>query len=105
MTVVIIGFTQDGSEKPRLYNMAEGKGLDLESGTGFEAREVENILPNNLEALPTAFVSKRGTPISELPKCAEGNKFADGENLVIKTEKGKFKIKKDCIIQFLKGWL
>lgn len=30
-----------------------------ESGTGFEALEVENISPNNLAVLPTVFVGKK----------------------------------------------
>ena len=97
VTVVIIGFTQKEGEPSRLYSVAEDEELDWENGTGFNVIEVENISPNNLEALPTAFVGKKTKPISELPECIYGNKFADGGNLVLKTEEEKSEAEKDTI--------
>ena len=95
--VVIIGFTQEESDTPRIFDLIEDEEFDWENGTGFEAIEVENISPNNLEALPTAFVAKKSKPISELPECLYGNKFADGGNLVLKTKEEKAEAEKDLI--------
>lgn len=78
VTVAIIGFTQKKEDIPKLYNVIEDEEPDWERGTGSEVKEVENITPNNLEALPTVFVSKKGKPISNLPKCNYGSKLADG---------------------------
>ena len=78
VTVVIIGFTQEEGDAPRLFNLIEDEEFDWENGTGFDAIEVENISPNNLEALPTVFIKKSSKPISELPCSMYGNKFADG---------------------------
>ncbi|MBO6021017.1 MAG: hypothetical protein J6P10_02605, partial [Aeriscardovia sp.] len=60
--VVIIGFTQEGGDTPRLFDLVEDEEFDWENGAGFEVIEVDNITPNNLEALPTAFVSKKSKP-------------------------------------------
>lgn len=95
--VVIIGFTQKEAEPSRLFDLIEDEELDWKNGTGFEVIEVDNISPNNLEALPTAFVNKATSPISELPKCVYGSKFADGGNLVLKTEEEKAEAEKDTI--------
>ena len=78
VTVVIIGFTQEESDTPRIFNLIEDEEFDWKNGTGFEVAEVKNISPNNLKALPTVFVKKSSKPISELPCSMYGNKFADG---------------------------
>ena len=85
VTVVIIGFTQDENEAPKLYSLTEGEEPDWGKGTGFVVTEVENISPNNLEALPTAFVGKKASPISELPDCLKGNE-PDSKALILKDE-------------------
>ena len=76
--VVIIGFSQQEDETPRLYDIVEDEEIDWRNGTGFEVVEVKNISPNNLKALPTVFIKKSSKPISELPCSIYGNKFADG---------------------------
>ncbi|MBR6439917.1 MAG: class I SAM-dependent DNA methyltransferase [Aeriscardovia sp.] len=85
VTVVIIGFTQNENEAPKLYSLTEGEEPDWGKGTGFVVTEVENISPNNLEALPTAFVGKKASPISELPDCLKGNE-PDSKALILKDE-------------------
>ena len=85
VTVAIIGFTQSKDKSPRLYEVVEGEEFDWESGAGFEAAEVENITPSNLEALPTVFVSKKNKPISELPECLKGNE-PDSKALILNSE-------------------
>ena len=87
--VVIIGFTQEEGDTPRIFDLIEDEEFDWENRTGFEAKEVENISPNNLQALPTVFVSKKGKPISELPLCVLGNMFADKGNLILKNQAEK----------------
>ncbi|MBR4399734.1 MAG: class I SAM-dependent DNA methyltransferase [Aeriscardovia sp.] len=94
--VVIIGFTQDESSSPRLYEVVEGEEFDWESGAGFEAVEVENISPNNLEALPTAFVSRKNKPLSELPDCLKGNE-PDSKALILNSEAEYEEAEKDPI--------
>ncbi|MBQ1427669.1 MAG: class I SAM-dependent DNA methyltransferase, partial [Aeriscardovia sp.] len=84
VTVVIIGFTQKEDKTPRLYNVVEDEEIDWENGAGFEVIEVENISPNNLEALPTAFVSKKTKPISDLPELLLGSGPADHGGLTSK---------------------
>lgn len=89
VTVVIIGFTQNEDKTPRLYSVVEDEEMDWGDATGFEVKEVENISPNNLEALPTVFVGKKSKPISELPLCVLGNMFADKGNLILKNQAEK----------------
>ena len=93
--VVIIGFTQNEDKTPRLYSVVEDEEMDWEGGIGFI--EVENISPINLTALPTVFVGKKSKPISELPECIYGTKFADGGNLVLKTKEEKAEAERDPI--------
>ena len=95
--VVIIGFTQEEKATPRLFDLIEDEEFDWENGTGFEAIEVENISPINLTALPTVFVGKKTKPISELPECIYGTKFADGGNLVLKTKEERAEAERDPI--------
>ena len=42
-------------------------------------------------------MNKKSKPISELPECIYGTKFADGGNLVLKTKKEKAEVEKDPI--------
>ena len=97
VTVVIIGFTQEESDTPRIFDLIEDEEFDWENGTGFEAIEVENISPNNLQALSTVFVSKKSKPISELPLCVLGNMFADKGNLILKNQAEKDAADEDSI--------
>ena len=84
--VVIIGFTQDKSESPRLYEVVEDEEFDWESGAGFEAVEVENITPNNLEALSTVFVGTKRKPLAtDLPLTHKGSE-ADSKDLILQEE-------------------
>ena len=82
--VVIIGFTQEEGDTPRLFNLIEDGELNWENGTGFEVIEVDNISPNNLEALPTVFVKPRKTPLSDLPSARKGCGPIDNGGLTAK---------------------
>ena len=95
--VVIIGFTQKEDKTPMLYSVVEDEEMDQGNETGFEVIEVENISPNNLQALPTVFVSKKSKPISKLPLCVLGNMFADKGNLILKNQAEKDTADKDLI--------
>ncbi|MBQ1348843.1 MAG: class I SAM-dependent DNA methyltransferase, partial [Aeriscardovia sp.] len=82
--VVIIGFTQEEGDTPRLFDLIEDGEFDWENGAGFEVIEVDNISPNNLEALPTAFVKPRKTPLSDLPSARKGCGPIDNGGLTAK---------------------
>ena len=50
---------------------------------------MDNITPNNLQALPTTFVSKKGKPIAiDFPQTHKGSEI-DSKALVLKTEEEK----------------
>ena len=105
VTVVIIGFTQEEGDTPRLFDLIEDGEFDWKNGAGFEVIEVENISPNNLEALPTAFVSKKSKPISELPECLKGSE-PDSKSLILSTLQEKAEAEKDPIAaKYVKKYL
>lgn len=105
VTVVIIGFTQKEDEPSRLFDLIEDEEFDWENGAGFEVIEVENISPNNLEALPTAFVGKKSKPISELPECLKGSE-PDSKSLILSTPQEKAEAEKDPIAaKYVKKYL
>ncbi|MBQ1804147.1 MAG: class I SAM-dependent DNA methyltransferase, partial [Bifidobacteriaceae bacterium] len=97
VTVVIIGFTQKEDEPSRLFDLIEDGEFDWENGAGFEVIEVDNITPNNLQALPTAFVNPRRTPIAKLPEAHFGSQHIDGGGLLLKDRAEYEEAKKDLI--------
>ena len=106
VTVVIIGFTQDKSEAPRLYSLTEGGKVDWGEGTGSTAVEVENITPYQLLSAPTVFIDKTQEPINALPQMSFGNQALDGGGLVLKGELDKDQAEKDPVAaKYVKKYL
>ena len=94
--VVIIGFTQEEGDTPRIFDLIEDEEFDWENRTGFEAKEVENISPYNLEALPTVFINPQN-PLSKLPEACFGSQHIDGNGLILSTPEEKAEADKDPV--------
>ena len=94
--VVIIGFTQNEDKTPRLYSVVEGEEMNWGDATGFDVKEVENISPYNLEALPTVFINTK-KPLSKLPEACFGSQHIDGNGLILSTPEEKAEADKDPV--------
>ena len=94
--VVIIGFTQKEGDTPRIFDLIEDEEFDWKNGIGFEAKEVENISPYNLEALPTVFINPK-KPLSKLPEACFGSQHIDGNGLILSTPEEKAEADKDPV--------
>ena len=59
-------------------------------------KEVENISPYNLEALPTVFINTK-KPLSKLPEACFGSQHIDGNGLILSTPEEKAEADKDPV--------